>query len=251
MRKLCAAKVPCTAGCKYCFSKWNNYGLHHMVEEKIFDTASVVLYPCCDGDYFMQQDMIETIMSYTENYNQVLVSISSKVQPSSEELQRLYSLNDWLVSKGRGMVKYASSLSTMSMINELEPGTMDFEMRYKIAQEISQHAIPVSLTLKPIMPFVSGEEYCSIIQKYSKLTKSVLVGGLYVNKSTDFYRSYIDQKWDVEKRSVTWLPDNPTWDYVNVADQIDIIMKYCAERDIEVFESDDALFEYILKGRTI
>lgn len=248
MRKLCPAKLPCSAGCKYCFSTWSSYHKSTLNEDVELGSKSIVIYPCCDGDYFMQSGMDDTIKQYTEKLQHVYVSISSKIEPSEESLNRLFSLNNWLVSTGRGMVKYAASISTISMINEIEPNTMGYEKRYQIANKFRENGVVVSLTLKPIMPFISGEEYCSIIETYSQLTKYVVVGGLYINKDTDFYRSYIMNQYDTIKRSVTWLPNRPLWDYVEPHEQMEQIKKYCFSRGIALFESDDLLFEYLVKG---
>lgn len=248
MRKLCPAKLPCSAGCKYCFSTWSSYQKNAQNEDVEQGVKGVVIYPCCDGDYFMQSGMDETIRRYAEQYQHICISISSKLEPSREALKSLFSLNDWLVSTGRGMVKYAASFSTISMIGEIEPNTMSDEKRYQIASEFKENGIPVSLTLKPVMPFIPGEEYCSIIKKYSELTKYVVSGGLYINKDTDFYKSYIMNRYPITKRRVTWLPDKPLWDYLDPREQMEQIEKYCFARDIALFESDSLLFEYFIEG---
>lgn len=248
MRKLCPAQLPCSAGCKYCFSTWSNYQKSAFNEDIELGSKSILIYPCCDGDYFMQSGMNETIKRYSEKFKYIYVSISSKIEPSKESLKSLFSLNEWLLSTGRGMVKYASSISTVSMINEIEPNTMSYEKRYEIASKFKENGITVSLTLKPVMPFISGEEYCSIVEKYSELTKYVVIGGLYVNKDTDFYRSYIMSQYDTIKRRVSWLPNKPLWDYLEPREQMEQIKEYCFSRSISLFESDNLLFEYLVKG---
>ena len=111
MRKLYSANTPCHAGCQYCFARWNDiYDGQPLFENVIFDNDSIILYPCCDGEFFEQNNIINKIKDLTNNLQKVYISVSTKRNLSSEETKCLISLNKWLRNSGKGFVKTTASL---------------------------------------------------------------------------------------------------------------------------------------------
>lgn len=250
MRRFLSASIPCQAGCKYCFAKWADYeqqpvlGFH---QEKL-NSDQVVLYPCCDGDFFDQIDLIENIKRFSESYSKVYISLSGKVWPTEDQLTKLIELNDWLAISNKGFVKFAISLSNRSMLDEVEPETMPYEDRIKLAKYISSIKIPLSLTIKPVLPFISEDEYSSILEDFSPYLKHVLIGGLYVNKDSDFYRDYLQNDFVCIKRRVTWLSNQPDWDYIEDPELMTRIKSFAEGLDMKVFTSDFALVKSLIEG---
>lgn len=250
MRKLFSANIPCEAGCRYCFAKWSDYGHQPDLkfESEHVDSDRIVLYPCCDGDFFEQDEAIESIKPYTEAYERVYVSLSSKIKPTDKKIMQLLGLNEWLMKRDKGFVKFAVSISNRSMLEELEPATMSYGERVELAGYIHSLGIPLSLTIKPVLPFITEEEYGSIMRDFSPYLDSVLIGGLYINKKSDFYARYIRDKYVCTKRKVEWLINHPEWDYVEDTGKMEKIKTLAKDLGLRVFDSDVALIKALVEG---
>ena len=249
MRKLLSANIPCEAGCKYCFAKWPDYDRQPnlTLESEHVDSDRIVLYPCCDGDFFEQNEVMENIKCCAEIYKQVYVSLSSKINPTDKEIKQLLDLNGWLKEKKKGFVKFAISISNRSMIDELEPATMSYEERIKLAGHMNSLGISLSLTIKPVLPFITMEEYGSVLKDFSPYLDYVLIGGLYVNKKSDFYTRYIQKNCICIKRKVEWLENHPEWDYVEDSEKMERIKILAQKLGLCVFDSDVSLVKALVE----
>lgn len=244
MRKLYSAGIPCQADCKYCFAKWDNMysKLPQLVNEQIYEKEAVI-YPCCDGEFFEQHRLIEYVKKAAENMDKVYLSISTKRFISDDEISCIARLNQELLSSGKGFVKLAVSVSNMSMLDKIEPKTMTYGERIELAKKINSAGIFTALTIKPILPFISSDEYCQIISDFEKFTKYVLIGGLYLNRDTEFFSQYITSENLVRKRNVGWLPEHPEWSYVQDDNQLNEIRTYANKKGVFVFDSDVELIK--------
>lgn len=249
MRKFFSADIPCEAGCRYCFAKWPDYNcqMNLRLEREYVGSNRIILYPCCDGDFFEQVELIESIKWYAEVYDKIYVSLSGKIKPADEQLVQLLGLNDWLIKKNKGFVKFAVSLSNRTMLDEIEPGTMTYEERIALAGYISSLGLHLSLTIKPVLPFITEEEYGSILKDFRPYLNRVLVGGLYINKESDFYKKYLNN-YPNAKRRVEWLSNHPVWDYVENEEQMRKIKMSAQELGMQVFDSDFSLIKSIVRG---
>lgn len=248
MRVLLSSDIPCKGGCKYCFAKWSSYepldGSSSM--QLSGDKEELILYPCCDGDCFYQANLTERIMQLSANYQKVYVSISSKLYPSDGQINQWRNLHQWLVLNKKGFLKFAISISNRSMLNEIEPQTMLYEDRLKLALKMKEMGIPVSLTLKPVLPFISEGEYRSILEDFSPFLRHVLLGGLYVDKAMSFYSDYLGS-YSCAKRKVNWLPQEPEWDYIEDPELMNQIKRNAEHLGMQVFMSDKTLIEEIAR----
>lgn len=250
MRKFLSANIPCKAGCKYCFAKWAGYNRQATLgfERENADSDRVILYPCCDGDFFDQVELVENVKHYTESHKKVYVSLSSKIRPTDEKIMQLLGLHEWLVKEDKGFVKFAISLSTRTMLDEIEPATMSYEERIKLASYINSLGLPLSLTIKPVLPFITAEEYDSILKDFSSYLNRVLIGGLYVNKTSSFYADYLYNDYVCTKRKVAWLIAHPDWDYVEDAELMKKIKISAQRLGMQVFDSDSSVVKSLIEG---
>lgn len=249
MRKFYSAKVPCNAGCQYCFAKWHEiYKEMSQIDSEIISDKESIIYPCCDGEFFEQQHLIDAVKKIASEMNRVYVSVSTKKHFTDENISTLAQLHCNLVQQKKGFVKLGISLSSKSMLSEIEPKTMSYSERLETARRIAAAGIPIGLTIKPVLPFITAEEYCDIIEDFSKYTKRVLVGGLYVNKQSSFYSKYLPQYSNkyIQKRTVEWLAARPAWDYIEDAEQMATIHQFCKKRKIDIFDSDIDLIRSII-----
>lgn len=252
MRKFLSANIPCEAGCKYCFAKWADYNRQQALgfESENVDSDRVILYPCCDGDFFDQVGLVEDVKHYAEFHKKVYVSLSSKIRLTDEKITQLLELHEWLIKADKGFVKFAISLSNRTLLDKIEPATMSYEERIKIASYINSLGLPLSLTIKPVLPFITTEEYDSILKDFSPYLNRVLLGGLYVNKTSSFYADYLRNDYDhiCAKRKVAWLLDHPDWDYVEDAELIKKIKISAQKLGMQAFDSDSSVVKSLIEG---
>lgn len=239
MRKLYSATAHCNAGCKYCFTKWDDmyseqlpFGMERLCSKE------AIVYPCCDGEFFDQENYITIAESMMNEMDKIYFSISTKSPVTDQMLFEITKLNKLLLSESKGFVKFSISISNKTRIEEIEPGTIPYPDRLKTARRIVDADIPCSLTLKPILPFITNDEYFEVIDDFSPVIKRILIGGLYVCPNTKFYKEYIEGKFDSEKREVMWLENRPIWDYVYDAQKVESIRKYASQLGLQMFDSD-------------
>ena len=245
-RRLYSSSV-CEANCKYCFSKWNNVysGQPTMISEKIHDDISVV-YPCCDGDILDDKKGLSELWKLVYNSQRIIVSMSTKCNIKQDVMNALVDINNYLVDNEKGFVKLSISLSTKTMIEEVEGNTLPYARRFDLLRQMKELGFHTSVTIKPILPFVPNEEYFEILNDCRVVVDRVLIGGLYVDKSTEFYQRYIRDKFDLTQRSVQWLNSNPVWDYVDQEDKIKQIYSYGVSRNLLIFDTDVDLIKSLL-----
>ncbi len=249
MRELFSAAVPCQAGCQYCFAKWDKaYWELPRLENRKLSEKEAILCPCCDGEFFDQYKLAEDIKKVAEKMDKVYVSISTKRFIQEEEIHCIAQLNRELKAADKGFVKLAVSLSNRSMLEEMEPGTIAYDERLELAKKIRREGIFFALTIKPVLPFISAEEYCQIIDDFSKDTKYVLIGGLYINRESEFYSKYAKTIRQIQYRTVAWLPERPKWEYVEDDRQFQKIREYADKKGVFIFDSDEELIKsYIVR----
>ena len=248
MRSMCSASAPCSFNCKYCFAKWHDIYPKQPLLNSIKDGDCIILYPCCDGEFFDQRNIIFDVKNLLKTTNQVYVSISTKRDLSLSEFQNVVDLNDWLIKNNKGFVKFSVSVSTKSRICEIEPGTTSYENRLSLVNQFNVAGIHTSLTLKPVLPFIAIQEYFEIINDFSHYINKVNMGGLYVNPSSLFFKQYIENNYSCIKRSVSWIPTHPKWFYIEDADKMFKIKKHASQRNVYVYDSDEELIRSMING---
>lgn len=186
---------------------------------------------------------------FSHKSKKVYFSISTKQSIADEEIARIGEFDRELRSTNRGFVKLAISISNISMLEEIEPRTLSYLQRLALAEKIQKEGLFFSVTIKPILPFIEVDEYCTIINDFSKYTNYFLMGGLYINKGTKFYSQYILPGTKVTQRVVNWLPDHPEWDYIEDEVQFRQVREHAAQTGNLTFDSDDQLIRYYIEQR--
>lgn len=246
-RYFISKKEECKGKCKYCFGKWNDYlKFPDMVNiDSIKDNT--ILYPNCDGNIFdghwnKLKDIIRNIPS-----KNVVVSISTKMDINDEVLDDLKQIDEMLRKNG-GMLKISLSFSCESSINEIESNTANYMNRIALIERIVRKKIPYVTIIKPILPFIKYEEYQKIIDDTIKYSKYYVIGDLYVDIKSEFYKKYIATKgYLLQKRDVEWNGENGVWNVVLDYALREKIIKYIGQLGGEVFESDKDVILTMLK----
>ena len=241
MRELFSGKTACKSGCKYCFAKWEKeYTGQYLfeLENLNLDDSTTILYPCCDSEIIDNSDFIDAAKKFAASKKQVFFSISTKNYCSKFMLDNLAKLNEYLLTKQKGYVKFAVSFSNKSHIETLEPNTLSYDNRIKLINEVKNLGIFCAVTLKPILPFIEDSEYISIVDDVHQFTNYLLLGGLYIDKESLFFDDYIMGKYKIVDRQVNWLRKRPFWKYVGSEEKIKKIAFYAKSKNMLVYHSD-------------
>ena len=205
-RKYINAVNPCPFNCKYCFAKWRTETRKTI---DIHDSSCVVvLYPLCDSELCIQDiNKLEySVQEYIKNNlndKKLIVSISTKDKNFAAYIPTLNRIQKAVNLTG-GFVKLGISFTNISY-KDLEKETATFEERINLLKLLSEYEFKLSVVIKPILPFVSIDEYMEIIRQSSVYADNYLLGGLYVEEGSEFYNVYIKDKFKTVHRPVTWL----------------------------------------------
>lgn len=242
-RTLYSTKNKCSGGCKYCFAQWGSPAPEFPLidaEFAINRTQKHVIYPCCDGDFVLNSALFESLEKLSERPN-LIVSVSTKQLLPNETLSFLKSIHEKL-KENAGFLKLGVSITTKSMIKEIEPNTASYRDRLRMLERIASMKIPSAVTLKPILPFIPVKEYQSIIDDTAFVGR-YLTGSLYVHPDTDFFKQYIADKYPTQVRAVNWVSSECRWMSISQDERIEEIRRYIEVKGLEEFSSDVALLE--------
>jgi uncharacterized Fe-S cluster-containing radical SAM superfamily protein len=239
----------CRYGCLYCFAKFDHAPNHSL--PKFSDDhkgQDGILYPTCDAEFFGDRRAVSELKNLVEStQHSIRVSISVKSPISTNQARFLRSLNDSLVSTGRGLIKCSISLSTKHQIDKYEPQTPNYLRRLRALRTLAEEQVPTSVNLKPILPFVTEEEYREIVSDTAPYTAAYLVGGLYIDSTSEF-GSKIKSQYSslITVRPVDWLPHRPIWEYCEDPAQLEAVRQSIGAKGGQAFDSDLDVMDYLL-----
>lgn len=247
-----SSRNQCPLGCKYCFARWNKYEKQNNIDpilSHINKKPIKVIYPSCDGEFFLDEDW----RSYLENIcyqasEPTLVSISTKILLSQEQIKIIAELNKYLLKKKIGFIKISVSVTNFSRIEEIEPGAASFRDRLYNLEMLKENQIPCSVTIKPILPFITKEEYFYIIDRCMIYTNLFLLGNLYIDEKSEFFKTYIPKVPFIEVK-VSWLTQKPMWKMYKSDLLYETIKQYIKDKDLEPFDSDVELLNFLVKNK--
>lgn len=242
----------CPFRCQYCFAEFACYrSLPNLISEvqniRLGDENYSLVYPSCDSEVSTNDKYLTTLLEFAkENSNKhryVIFDFSTKRSFSEREIERLSSFDKELRSINC-FLKMSVSVSTKNNIPTIETGTSSYEERVSFARSLTEIGINFSLTIKPILPFVSIDEYIEIVSDFSKYTKFFLTGNLYVDEKTSFGNKMINDYPDAIVDDVAeWHPSKPVWKKLESTDKINRIREYISSLGCYHFDSDADLVE--------
>lgn len=232
------ADRPCPYKCQYCFAKLDDY------EPRFASSADsgkkpLLLYPSCDGEFLMGRDAImrlERLRAGITSYT--IITFSTKGLVSDEVMRAISNVNHDLLKNDIGFIKFTVSLTNKYRVTELEPLTSKYKDRIDVLRRADDLDIPTSVTIKPILPFISSTEYLEIIDDTMPFVGAYLLGDLYISENSPFYEQYIKGKYDFIKRPVAWLAYEPGWVVIECALTKNRLREEITSRGGVVFDSD-------------
>jgi len=235
------ASKACSFECEYCFAKWR-CGL--LPTADIHGSHTIVLYPLCDSELFAQdKNYLENfILDYIKNKlgdKRLIVSISTKDRDFLVHIPVFNKINEILNATG-GFVKLGVSFSSIS--KKIEKGTASFEERINILKTLAAHNFKLSSVIKPILPFISVDEYKEIVKSSSPFVDKYLLGGLYVEEDSEFFKSHIKGKYGTVQRPAAWL-NNEEYPYIGSEEMQSEIAQFITSIGKNFYSSDIDLIE--------
>jgi DNA repair photolyase len=228
----------CKSNCLYCFTHWN---IEHTNFDILTDfNENVIIYPLCDNDIGDLSDSgkildyLVNCLSMQSKYS--IISISTKTCLPLNFIQQVRKINDLYAE--RGFIKLSVSFSRRNDIDVIEPGSASYGDRILLLKSISEYNIPTPVIVKPILPFVNIKEYFELISDINKYTNSVILGDLYVDDRDKFYKEYIQNRYTVTKRKVSWLKNFPAWSVVESTEMVKALKDYISAMGMKYYDSD-------------
>lgn len=244
-RKMFSIEEKCNANCMYCFSKWPNYNeQEHFTIEKM--EQAELIYPSCDSEFFKCKNNILKLENFLtkETESIKILNISTKFKISENIIKEIKKINEMLIINKEGYIKIGISISNLSQIDNIENGTSNIYDRINNLKLLKQYNIPRIVIIKPILPFIGVEEYKKIIDLTKEYVDVYLIGDLYVNLETKFYKDYIKDKYKVDERIVNWLDSKPKWNVVESVDIKEKLKEYIVLNNKVVYNSDLDCIQY-------
>ena len=246
----------CSSGCKYCFAHQPDYqkfeDFSNQAYERMTSTYNIV-YPSCDGEFFNNPNTINQLDLMRKNVlgKNIIFSITTKAILDEEEIKEISRINKEMIEQNKGFIKVSVTISNQSMIQEIEPNTSNFFERIDTLEMLRKYDIPSSVILKPLLPFIDIQEYIDIIRTTLKYTDLYLIGELYININSDFYKKYIKKDYHVDLKTVEWLDNKKMYRVIETTEMQhrikDWIIGLYSVKGIKpnIFENDTELLLYI------
>jgi DNA repair photolyase len=211
--------------------------------------ADQLVYPVCDSEILYNRQALKLLIAKASDFPRgVSVSLSSKLAIPDGIMKELEQLHHTLADNG-GCLKIAASVSVFepSDTRIFEAGAAKLGVRLDNLSRAKASNIPVSVTLKPVLPWIPLESYYSIVEQALPVTRLFTTGGLYLSMQTDFGRlniaKYRDQLVD---RQPSWLPQTVEWKYLEDKKQMSGIRAFIESSGGAHFDSDEALVSHLL-----
>lgn len=247
-RKLFSGEKSCSAKCVYCFAKWPSYVSQDTISVWRNEEIGPIVYPCCDSDTGGNMDLIQWLWRIAESNHHIYVSISTKKAFTASLLNQYDQLNQYLREYKKGFVKISVSVTSKYRIQELEPGTDSYDCRQEFFTELQHRGFETSLVFKPVLPFISNAEYKEIISDYP-ICNYFLLGSLYVDPMSEFHRTYICDKYDIEEKEVPWLDARPCWKYVSQDVKLQELSHFIRVQGKSAFYTDTDLISKMINDK--
>ncbi|TKJ44268.1 hypothetical protein CEE36_00570 [candidate division TA06 bacterium B3_TA06] len=203
-----------------------------------------VICPGCDSDLFAFEDAVEVLSSLSTLRK--IISLSTKASIPKNSLERIAMLNKELI-KHDSFIKISVALSSFHSVDSIEEGTANFEERLRNLKLLQHYDIPSSIYLRPLLPFVSDEEYKQIIDETSPYTRKYLLGGLFVDRESEFYTKFLQGNGHlrIRDKQVQWITSKPQWKYVDLPEKEDYVQRNVHSKGGMAFHSDLNLLDSI------
>ncbi len=240
-RILFSSKNKCKFGCLYCFAQLGDYDKYFYDKENLYKEFDV-FYPACDSE-IESIDFDELIRYIAKRKRPMVVAISTKSKINNHFLKCFLKVDKELKKHG-GFLKIGITITNKSQIDVLEPKTCSFKDRINNLKLLKKNHIFSFVVMRPILPFLDKKEFKEIIDDTKDFTSYYLLGGLYIFKSSMFYKRYIKDDSNLTIRQVDWLKNKPKWFLLEDKKINRYIKAYLKKNDLIYFDNDLKLIKH-------
>lgn len=249
-RHFFTTKYNCPNKCQYCFETFNDYPFSEISYVEIENLDNCIIYPACNTELLCIDKLnafFEDYISKSKHFN--IFSFSTKNKIKESDSSSIAKINNRLKEKNIGEIKISISLSNKHKINEIEQNSAIYEERLSLAKKLCQNGIKTTVIIKPILPFISVDEYKEIINDFVSIGVCHFVtGNLYFQENTPFFEKYIKGKgYNVTSKNIHWIKNTPTWQYIDSNNTIQELSEYINSLNGFHYNSDKELLEDIYK----
>lgn len=245
-RRLLAGPMRCRFRCQYCFAKSGHYPRQPTYDSRQTYSEFDIIYPACDTELLLEPEWKAKLQHLAGRAGRcTIIRFSTKSVITEEIADDLSAINHSLLHDSKGFLLVGISISTRSRLEEIEPGTANFQQRIAGLGFLASRGIPINVTFRPLLPFIPAAEYSEIAQQTREFTRDYLLGGLYVFKGTPFYDLHIADKHSVISRQVDWLDAKPEWEFIKSADLTQRVAEELSAAGCRPYHSDLELVSHI------
>jgi len=207
--------------------------------------SNVVIYPVSDSESLFDDIFFDCIERIFGEYNDSIIGISTKNTILFDAIDRIKNTNEKQQSLNSGnFIKINVAFTNINQISEIESGCATYEERIQLLKSLKHHKVPCSVSIKPILPFISIEEYKKIIDDTIVFSNCYVLGDLYVDEGSEFFKNYFQESEKTKLKTVSWLNTKPKW-LVAESPHIKLeLHKYIAENNGVSFENDREMLNY-------
>ena len=163
---------------------------------------NTLYYPLCDSEIEDQgQHFLEKIFKTFSGECNSIISISTKNKWGKESLQSIAEFNKCNAAK----IKLSVSVTSKYSLSVIEPSASSYSDRLKLVSSIIEFGIPTTICIKPMLHLVPFNEYKEVVDDFGVVCDHFVLGGLYLNKDSLFYKQHIEGHVDCSIRYCAWL----------------------------------------------
>ncbi len=235
----------CRNKCTYCFERFNSYRFPLLCWDSVKNLSDCIIYPTCNTEFVIDSYTKDFFADYILNATSFnIFSFSVKNNLSKQELDYLTSINTKMIEKGIGGIKVNISIASKSIISDLEPNTLSYNERLYLAKRIKEANIQCGLIIKPIMPYLSVDEYKNVVLDFFNIgINNVVLGDLYISSD-----SLLANDYDSSIEQVDWISKDTKWTKIRSANTTDILKSYIHSIGGVCFLSDREQTEFMFKN---
>ncbi len=220
-RVLVPVGEPCPFGCRYCYTRGGEVGLARVdmaevltrfrkfAQEATFETIQFGY----DGDPFARPErglaMLRQLALLGKHMN-----FSTKALIEGSTLAALQDIRCYM-DEHKAVLSALVSLSCWDSAAGVEPHTPSPAERMRTVANLKDIGIPAFITLRPILPHISDEEYERVVIEGVRAgSEGFVVGPLYVDRRGQFARFIPKGALETvpnQTATVSWSAHEPAW----------------------------------------
>ena len=236
------SQLYCPLGCRYCFTgdlKFNQRkGVDYLSERQIellkqLPNEVRLIMLGCDTEFFQDPANAFRILERLSNLDRD-ISLVTKMYLAPSLIKKLKEMDNYLRNKGNSLT-LSFSIPCMESAKTWELKAPKPRMRIKSLRVAHDAELNTLVAIRPLLPILSNDELCSIIESTSDFCKGYYSGPLYMKEiNPDLLGDLSNLR--IEKLQPHWMPSNNIFYKVEKYGQMDFLRAIIEKSGHELFE---------------